>query len=278
MGKMRKPGAQARRLARTLRGLREEIGMTQYEAAKRLPFSHAKLSRIETGQVPEYHAFRAMLDVYGVPVTEWNEYLDIRERALEKDWWHEYEGEGRGYIAVEDMANSIRAFEFGYVPGLLQTEEYMREVFISASSPLTGEALENIVAARLRRQRRLTGEPVLCLHVIMDETALRPRVCTGAAHREQLRTILERAALPNVTVQVILEAEGAHDGLVGNLTLARYPGAEVKDRVYVEHLLGAVHTESEAQVRTAERIFGDLVDRALDHEDSITLIERCVVG
>ncbi|WP_216213966.1 helix-turn-helix domain-containing protein [Amycolatopsis aidingensis] len=192
MGKMRKPGAQARRLARTLRALREEVGMTQYEAAKRLHFSHAKLS--------------------SVPVTEWDHYLALRERALEKAWWHEYVEEGRGYLAVEDTASSIRTFGFGYVPGLLQTEEYMREVFISASSPLTGAALENTVAVRLRRQRRLTEDPVLRLHVIMDEIALRPRVCTGAAHQEQLRTVLERAALPNVTVQVLLEADGAHDG------------------------------------------------------------------
>jgi hypothetical protein len=74
------------------------------------------------------------------------------DRAKEKGWWYAYGLSDRGFVSIEAEASLIRAFQFGYILGLLQTKAYMREVFTSARRPLEGEALENAVGIRLRRQ------------------------------------------------------------------------------------------------------------------------------
>jgi transcriptional regulator with XRE-family HTH domain len=54
------------RLGEASRKLRERAGISQRDAADQLRYNYQKLSRIENGQLPEYHALRAMLDLYGV--------------------------------------------------------------------------------------------------------------------------------------------------------------------------------------------------------------------
>jgi hypothetical protein len=86
-----------------------------------------------------------------------------------------------------------------HIPGLLQTKECMREVFASARRPLEGQDMANTVAIRPRRQLRLAVEPLLSLHPIVDESALRRPVLPSAARDEQLARIVEVARLSNVT-------------------------------------------------------------------------------
>lgn len=274
MGEAPKPNFHARKLGRTLRSLREEVGFTQREAGAKLLFSEPKMSRIEQGQVPGYHEFRAMLDVYGVVLSDWDEYLDLYHRAKEKGWWHAYGIDDRGFVSIEAEASKVRIFQFGLVPGLLQTEAHMREVFASGRSPLTGRSLENAVTIRLRRQRRLLEDPLLILHAIIDESALRRPVCTGQAHREQLRVIAERARLPNVTVQVVPESHGAYPGQNGAVIVASFPDPAEHDVAYVEHILGSVLVEKEAEVAIARQVLDDLSERAFDPDDSILLINN----
>ncbi|WP_020669816.1 helix-turn-helix domain-containing protein [Amycolatopsis nigrescens] len=274
MGQRPNPNFRARQLGRALRRLREQIGMSQREAATRLRYSVPKISRIEQGQVPEYHGLRAMLDLYGVIVSDWDEYLLMHERAQDKGWWHAYGMDGRGFISVEADACLVRTFDFGYVPGLLQTVDYMRQVFTAERRPLEGQLLDDAVTVRLRRQRRLVDEPQLRLHAIIDENALRRQVCPGAAHEAQLRKIVDQTELENVTVQVVSESIGTYPGQYGNLSLASFPDPVEPEVAYVEHILGSMLEERESRVSAARLAFEDLADRALDQEDSIALIER----
>ena len=64
------------RLGEALKRLRERSGLSQREAAYRLRYNYQKLSRIENGQLPDYHGLRAMLDLYGVLVTEEPPFID----------------------------------------------------------------------------------------------------------------------------------------------------------------------------------------------------------
>jgi transcriptional regulator with XRE-family HTH domain len=178
-----RPNFRARQLGRVLRPLREQVGMTQDQTGAPLRFSKSKMSRIEQGYLPDYHGFRALLHRSGIIVSNWDKYIVMYDRAKEKGWWYAYGLSDRGFVSMEAEASLIRAFQFGYILGLLQTKAYMREVFTSARRPLEGEALENAVAIRLRRQRRLVEEPLLSLHAIVEESTLRRQVCIGEAHR-----------------------------------------------------------------------------------------------
>jgi transcriptional regulator with XRE-family HTH domain len=271
---MGEPNLPARQLGRALRRLREQVGLTQDEAGNSLRFSKSKMSRIEGGYLPDYHGFRALLDRYGLIVSDWDEYIAAYDRAKQRGWWFHYGVDNRGFLPIEAEASLVREFQFGYVPGLLQTEAYMREVFAGARRQMKGRDLENAVTVRLRRQLRLVEDPVVQLHAIVDEGALRRAVLAGAEHRAQLHHLVEQASLPNVTLQVVSESIGAYPGQYGNLIVASFPDDEEPDVAYVEHIFGSVHVEKEAEVSAARMAFKDLADRALDHDDSTALIER----
>jgi transcriptional regulator with XRE-family HTH domain len=268
MPKKSEPTFRERRLGDALRLLRERARLTQQEAARALRYDHRKLSRIENGQRPEYHAFRAMLDLYGLTVPEWEPYLDLYDRATEKGWWHPYGLEDQGFISLENDACTVREFQLGYVPGLLQTEGYIRSVFAGARVQRSRKWIENQVAIRLRRQQRLAGNDPLTLHAIITESAL------SSAGRTQHQRILDAALLPNVTVQVLEQSAGFHDGQFGSFTLLDFPDPRDPHVLYLEHIAGSVHIEDPEQVKATRLTFEHLSKLALNPEQTAAWLER----
>lgn len=267
-----KPNYRRRQLGRTLRKLREAAGLSQEDAGRPLRFSTSKMSRIEQGHIPGYNDFLALLDRYGIIASDYHEYVRMFDDAKEKGWWHAFGLSDRGFVSVEAEAAWIRNYQLGFVPGLLQTEFYMRETFAAARDPFAGAELENHVQVRLRRQRRLLEEPLLELHAIIDETALLREPCDA----DQLRQLVGRSQLPNVTLQVIPRAVGSHDGLYSNFIVAGFPERSEPDLAYLEYGFGSLQIEKEAEVRGASLMFEHLADLALDGDDSRALIERMI--
>jgi transcriptional regulator with XRE-family HTH domain len=263
-----------RLLGRRLRRLREQTGMTQEQAGEPLRFNKAKMSRVEQGVLPGYHEFLAMLDRYGIIVSDYEVWLRQYDRAKEKGWWHAYGINDRGYIGLEADAEVLRTYQLGYIPGLFQTEAGIRAAFTGARDPLNGDKLENQVTVRLRRQQRLTEEPVLEIHAIVDETVLhRPDLPSGQ-QREQLAHLVELAERSNVTLQVIPVDIGMHAGRAGSFTILGYPSMGEPDIAYVEHGFGSLQVEKAEEVKLATLAFRHLADLALDEQDSIALIKQ----
>ncbi|WP_245983638.1 helix-turn-helix domain-containing protein [Lentzea flaviverrucosa] len=254
------------RLGDALKRLRERSGLSQREAAYRLRYNYQKLSRIENGQLPEYHGLRAMLDLYGVLVAEEAPYIEMWERASEKGWWHPYGIENHGYISLEHDATRVSTFSLGYIPGLLQTESYMRAVFRGWQVQRSRKWIENQVAVRLRRQGRLAEG--LQYHAIIAEAAF------PQADREQLLHISDIGARPNVSVQVLPNAAGLNDGFNGSFLLLdfAYPGDMTV--LYVEHPAGAAHVEDGEQVKASKLVFKHLSKLALTPDESAEWVGR----
>ncbi|WP_245788107.1 helix-turn-helix domain-containing protein [Amycolatopsis marina] len=270
MGEPRKPNFRMRQLARTLRRLREQARLTQEETARRLRLSEAKLSRIEHGQLPNYHEFLAMLDLYGVIVSDYDEYVRMYDRAEERGWWHAYGHDDRGFVSIEAEASVVRTYQLGFVPGLLQTEGYMRAVFAAEREPLDSNILEKQVEVRLRRQHRLFEEPLLGVHAVVDESALLRNACD----REQLVQIAARAELPNVSFQVIPSQVKVHEGLYSNFIVVSFPGKHEPDLAYIEYGFGSLQIEKASEVRAARLSFSHLAGLALDEQRSIAWLRR----
>ena len=268
MGKNAEPTFRQRKLGEALRVLRERAGLTQQEAAARLRYDHRKLSRIEKGQRPEYHGLRAMLDEYGLLVSEWEPYLDMYERAVEKGWWHPYGLEDHGYISLEHDACMVRDFQLVHVPGLLQTEAYVRAAFAGARVQRSRQWVDNQVLVRMRRQERLLAANPLRLHVVLAESALLQ------ADQVQLRQIVERSRLDAVDVQVLPNSVGFHDGYSGPFTLLDFPDKPDSRVLYVEHATGSIHIEDPEKVKASKLVFTHLSKRALTPDESATWIER----
>lgn len=266
-----------RQLGRLLRDLRKRARISSEEACRRLEMSTSRLSRIETGQAaPDIHVARSMLDLYEIPGNEWEWILDQVRDAKKKGWWQAHGLAALGYVGLESFARSLRSFSLAYVPGLLQTEDYMRAIFRTGPHRRTvDEHLENDVTVRLRRQERLIDpDQPLELTAIIDEGVLRRPIGGVEVMRAQLRHIVEQAALPNVTVQVMPTAAGAHHGMTGSFTLLSFPSPDDADIAYLEHSMGGLRVEKPEEVHRASLVFDQLRSAALSPDESMRLIKR----
>ena len=266
------PTFRRRRLARRLRQMREQAGLTLAEAAQLLDKKRSSLGRIETGQSrADVHLARSMMDFYDIYDPE---LLDLVREANRPGWWTKYGVDDRGYISAETEASTVLEFSIINIPGLLQTEAYMRALF--AAHRLPTHKIENEVAARLHRQRRLEDEEFpLEFAAVIDEAALRKLVGGAAVMRVQLRHLAKCAELPTVTIQVLSDASGAHTGTTGAYNILSFPEGDPA-LLHVAHVTGALHIERPEEVAEARLMFDQLRSEALSPKESVALIERLV--
>ena len=235
-----------RRVGRKLRALREQAGYTLDEAAPKLDKTRTSLHRVETGQTrADVHLVRSMMDVYDRYDPD---LIDLTRKALKAGWWVSFGVEDMGYTELETEAVQIREFGGLNIPGLLQTEAYMRALFRVGRRRTTRE-IDNDVAVRMIRQKRLTNEDnPLELVAIVDEAALRRVVGGTDVMCQQLRHLIKVSGLPTVTLQVLPLDHGPHDGLTGAFILLTFPEPDDPDMQYIAYPTGALHIEDETEV------------------------------
>lgn len=262
-------------LARELRTLREEAGLTLEQAAPRLHFSVSKLSRIETAQIViDPHWVKSMLDLFDIGGDRWTELTELAVEALEPGWWKSFGIGNDMYIAYETEAARAQMFTLGIIPGLFQTADYARALMRAVPLRRTAEQLERAVAARMYRKRRLSAEVPLRVVAVVDEGALRQPVGGPAVLRAQLVQLVELAALDTVTLRVVPTAVGAHAALGSNFTILNFGDLGEPDIVSAEHTLGAVMVDKAGDVARARLVFEHVLSDALDPTASQELILR----
>ncbi|MGH3929740.1 MAG: helix-turn-helix domain-containing protein [Pseudonocardiaceae bacterium] len=264
-----------RQLGRELRRFREKAGLTLDEAAPRLDWSTSKLGRIETAQQGvDVHGVRSMLDLYDIGGSQWDEIIELAREARKKDRSHPYGFSAQGYPRLEVDATVMHNYQLSYVPGLLQTEDYMRTLFRNSRRCPTDAEIDRDVEKRLLRQRRLTEEPTLELVTIVDESALRRLVGGVEVMRTQLRQVVARAALPSVCLQVLPLFLGVHSGMGGPFTVLGYGDPDEPEIAYIEHTVNAMHLHKEADINVCKLVFDRLRSEALSPPDSVALVQR----
>lgn len=247
--------------------------MTLAEAAPRLHKTRSALGRIEKGETAaDVHLVRSMMDLYD----QYDENLEqMVQDAMVPGWWIPYGIKDRGFIGLETEATMALTSQLVYVPGLLQTEDYIRAVFKTGGIRRTPKVFENQVAARLIRQNRLTDEQSpLTLAAIIDEAALRKPVGGPEVMHAQLLHLIEAAKLETVTIQVIPNSVGAHEGMEGSFTILEFQDPEDPSLLYAEYPNGAVHVEKPDEVRDTRLIFDRLRSVALPPVDSMAFAQR----
>lgn len=270
------PTVRRRRLAAELRRLREAADLTIDEVASKLECSASKISRIETGHVGVTpRDARDMLELYGVSGNARAELVQLAREARTRGWWHAYSEVFTGtFVGLEADASSLRAFQALLVPGLLQTEDYARAV-IRALRPDADEGdIEKRVSARMERQRPLTDPAPPEYWAVIDEAVVHRSVGGPKVMAAQLRRLLELAALPHVTIQVVPFGTGAHPGMEGPFLILSFPEPADPDVVYVDATMGGAYLELPADVRRYSLMFDHLRAAALKPDDSVDLIAR----
>ncbi|MER7644029.1 helix-turn-helix transcriptional regulator [Streptomyces sp. NPDC126522] len=274
------PAVRRRKLGAELRALRAEAGLTSGEAARLVGWHQSKVSRIETGasgvKPPDV---RLLLDAYQVADPQLRDMLLVLagsdDAGGRHHWWHAYRGvlppAYRDFISLESQASTLRTLETSVVPGLLQTPEYARAVTRAAVGGPDNdgpERLDALVQVRMARQDVLRADPPLALSVVLDEAVLRREVGGPGVMARQLDRLVEAARLPQVRLQVLPFAAGAHIGITGPFVIFSFPSTSDLDVVVLDHLTSSLYLERKEDLEAYSEAFSTLQFHALSPEDS----------
>lgn len=208
MGLRTNPTQRQRRLGQELRKLRDASGLSAGEAGAAVGLGGPHLGHIERARtaIPE-GKLRTLAAKYGCQDKPYIEALVAMGNASGRGWWHEYrkvmDSRALDLAELEDSALAHRTFQWLYIPGLLQTEEYTRALFQAPTAESDLKAFERQVEFRLRRQRVLTSSNPPMLHAVIHEAALHMGFVEAAIMRRQLEHLLVAAELPNVRIQFL---------------------------------------------------------------------------
>ncbi|MEV6980854.1 helix-turn-helix transcriptional regulator [Sphaerisporangium sp. NPDC051017] len=280
---MKQPGSptvRRRRLASDLRRMREKAELTMEQVAERLGWSITKVSRIETSKVGvTVKDVGLLLDLFELTPSRRAEILTLARDAQKKGWWEGYGDlptEYATYIGLEAATTSIRSFAPEIVPGLLQTEDYARAVIRAALITSPPGEIERRVEVRVARQARLSQQDPLRLWSVLDEATLRRLVGGPDVMRAQLRHLADLTETPNITLQVLPFAVGAHAATSGAFSIFEFPEQADADVVFLENLTGSLYVEKETDVYRYTLAFDHLRAKARDPDESRRFITEMI--
>jgi transcriptional regulator with XRE-family HTH domain len=277
------PTLRGRRLAMELQRRREATGMSREEVARQLEWSTSTLFRIETGRSrPQPGNVRVLLELYGVTGPERDGLIQLTRDARQPGWWHSFRdvlpNPYEVYIGLEAGAASIRNFEPSVVPGLLQTEDYAREIFRNGPIELDRDEVERLLEVRLARQKILARDDRPRLWAVIDEAVIRRAVGGPDVMRRQLRHLADAAQQGKTTIQIVPYRAGAHAGTTGPFVILDFPETTDPTVVYVETLAGDIYLEEHSDVSRYTLAFDRLRAAALHPDDAVQLIEQMANG
>jgi transcriptional regulator with XRE-family HTH domain len=271
------PTLRRRRLGAELKRCRENAGLTQENVSRHFEWHAAKVTRIETARVAVTpRDVKDLLSLYSVRDVEYRDALmELARLSRERTWWTDYRDIMRpgNFIGLEAGAAAMRLWEPIIVPGLLQTEDYMRALMRTGRPNDSAAHLERRVSLRLTRQGRLRGERPLEMQAVLDEAVVRRVIGGETVMGTQLRHLIECAQLPNVTIQILPFSAGEHLFLGGSAALLEFQETTHLDVVYLEGLAGDYYEEQPDEVAKYRQEFERLSAKALDHHKSIEMIE-----
>ena len=263
-----------------LRRLRTDLGLSREQAGEAIRASAWKIHRLENGQVGfKDRDIVDLLRLYQVDDPgEVADFVALAREANTPGWWQHY-GDVlpawfRTYVDLESVASLIRTYEGQFIPGLLQTDAYLRAVVQGAHLEETAEEVGRRVRLRLARQTLLMREGAPRLWAVVDEAALRRPVGGPEVMRGQLERLVEAAKLPNVTLQILPFTAGAHPGMVGSFSVLRFPDDELPDVVYLEHLTSALYLDKPEDVDRYLHVMESICVRAAPPDQTAGLLDK----
>ncbi|MFI8850335.1 helix-turn-helix transcriptional regulator [Streptomyces sp. 891-h] len=275
-------------LGSELRQLRQAAGLNGRQVVRKLLWSSSKLTRLETGDNAsvEPSDVIALCEIYGA---------SKEKRALlqgyaavtktRRDWWQSPEYRPvirpgfKAYLGLEATAHTFQNYASEFVPGLLQTEAYVRAIYEYGQPGLGAEELDSLVTVRMTRQEAvLREESPLKLTAIINEAVLRRAVGGTRVMRDQLSHIVDVVtARPNVRVQVVPFRLGLHPAMSGPFVVLQFSDRAAPQRiVYLENLAGAWVYRREGDVERYAEAFTDLQALSPGPHESLNLIKEAI--
>lgn len=215
MGDNNRSSVRSREFGTEVKRFRERVDLNAAKLAANLRVAGSTISRLERGDqhVMDGTNLSALLTVCGLRGNQLKEFL---AKGMMDDNGYYLAPNGDkipdGLLAViihEEAATAIRNYSALFVPGLLQTEGYMRALFHGGG--LTEEQTERGVRNRISRQKILSRRYIARPHLtfFINETALLGRVGDDQVMSEQITYLLMLSAEDRVTIRVLPTSQHA---------------------------------------------------------------------
>lgn len=268
------PTIRRRQLGKQLRRLRNAAKVSREDAAAAIDCSPTKITHLETGHTtPRKPDMLVLLQAYGADAETISTLEELRMGASQRGWWSTARLPNwlAAYVGLEYDAATIRTWELGLIPGLLQTRCYASTLHAQRGQLEDGE-LDRRVDARMRRQDRLAGPDPVRLTAIVGEVALRHCAQEPAIAPEQFRRLLERASQPNIEVLVLPICAGLSVGLSGAFSLLTFPDDLLPPAAYQEYPVGGHIIDDQEVVSELDTLYGALRGQTLAADEGLALI------
>lgn len=278
------PALYRRRLRSELRKARQQAGLEAKQVQREMEWSPAKLSRIEAGTVTiTKNDLLALLRLYGVRDKEKiDKLVEVARLArVRSPWWFTFHDVASPELLVmcghESSASVIYTFEPLLIPGLLQTEDYARELLRHLRGPKEPKRTEGLVRMRMHRQGLLEEEDRE-LRFLLDESVIRRIVGGPEVMRTQLKRLQELTAYPSVSIGILPFTLGMYRSLRVPYVVFEFEDPEDETVLYIENpqeemiiaeeATGATRGEGEPTPQVYLEIFFDLEEMAEPLQES----------
>lgn len=255
-----------------LKRLRQRADMTQTDVAERTNYALPTVSAYETGtRIPSADFAERADKVFGTD-GDLARLQQLVEQISVLPWF-------RDRITVERQAVEIREYDGHLIPGLLQTEDYAYSLISSIRPVLSDDAIGRAVALRMTRQQILEPDDSVPLDqdnaprlwTIIDESALNRVVGSPEIRKAQREHLVTMARRPNVTIQVVPNAQGATCAF--GRAFAVLVSRNNSSVVYLEDIGTARYIRDRDEVSRYTLIFDHLRSCALSDKQSIDFIK-----
>ncbi|MCL7378746.1 helix-turn-helix transcriptional regulator [Streptomyces sp. 35G-GA-8] len=254
------------RLGKRVRRLRERKGLSIRQLSEQVGgYSHSYLGRVELGDQLPSEALVKSLDKFFDTDGVLADMLEMAHDSSIPDY-------GRVVVTKEVEAERIQVFTSSLIPGLLQTEEYARELFRTSLPGSSEGRVNDLVAVRMGRKGIFDRAEPLLYWAIIDEAALKRPMKGAKLMSRQLNHLLKAAERFHSTIQVLPFSEGAHPMLGGCLTLLTLRDGGMM--AFVESFKSGETVELPKRLIELTQCFDVARSLALPEDKSLNLIRR----
>lgn len=265
-----------------MREARLKAGVEPKEVAKLLGRDTTRVTKMEKGREGLTPGdAKMLLDLYDVHTEDQKlEIMELARTRSQRGRWSNHRAivpvQQRAYYDFEQDANLIQHYSTEVIPGLLQTEAYMRATLGNHFKVDSPEVVEDVVATRLERQDVLFRQVPATAGFVLSESCLRRSFGRNAVMHEQMIHLDKMARRRNVRIQVLPFDVPVSGGTPFSFTMLRIPAptsAPPLDMVYVENLHDADYLDGHTEVADYASLWARLTADALNLEQSRRFIQ-----
>lgn len=263
-----------KQLADELAQRRKDLQLSLRDVAELTGWQNSKVSRMENCVTKITSAdVRGLANVYGLSDADIDRLSEMARDSITDAWWKRYErwlsASFVEFLSYENEAARAWSVQHMFVPGLLQTPDYITSIL--EVGPLRDPGRNDAeYEVRLRRQQRLSDETdPLVLNALIVESILHWQIGGKDVLVGQLKHLCDSATKDNVHIRVV-----PFERPVTIYPVDLFEPASGQAVVFGEASWGTPMYDDPMDVREMMREIARVEAAALSEEETIELIEQ----